>query len=101
MAGDPLPRRIDGKMIGDEVRKLGSDIGPHSVVGRPWLFGRVDVKAGANPEIPRPFGIVRDIVATRAGVRRDEDYPLLGASSAILALFRDICLGAGEAAQIP
>ena len=53
-----LPLHVDREMVGDQRRQLLGDIGPHPVIGRPWLLGRIDVEAGALAEVPGAFSIV-------------------------------------------
>src|SRR5687767_3421651 len=95
----PLPRHIDRKLRLDESRELLGDIGPHAEIGGPRFLRRIDVEARALTEIISL--IVRDSLAARACIRSDKDQPELRAGTAILALFGDIGMGAGEAGQIP
>ena len=71
----------DGKLLGDQFRQFLRDIAPHAVVARERLLRRVDVKAGAKPEIIGAGGIAGHLFAARAGVRRDEDQSEFGAGA--------------------
>ncbi len=51
MAGDPLPAFVDRELRRDQRRQLLGDIGPHPIMAGPRLLGRIDVEAGALPEI--------------------------------------------------
>jgi hypothetical protein len=44
--------------------------------------------------------VVRNMFAARACVWADDDQPELGGDAAVLALFSDVGVGAGEARQI-
>ena len=74
---DGLPVGIDGKLFGDQFRQLFRDIAPHAVIAGERLLRRVDIEAGAEPEIIGILGIARHAFATRTGVRCDEDQPKL------------------------
>src|SRR3546814_17705791 len=88
MTGDPLPRQVGGgKVAQDQRGQFVLDIGAHAIMLRPRLRGRIDVEAGAEPEVPRAVGVVGNPLAARAGVGGDEDNPMLRAGSAIFALF--------------
>src|SRR5205814_1438716 len=92
-------RLIGRELLSDQRRKLLGDIGPHAVMAGPRFLGRVDVEARAQAEI-KSFA-VGDALAARAGVRRNEDEPELGAGGAKFAFLGDVRVGAGEARQVP
>ena len=56
MAGDRLALHVHRELRCHEVRQLLRHIGPHSEIGGPGLLGRIDVEAGAPPEIVAPVG---------------------------------------------
>src|SRR5690349_11189684 len=52
MTGDGLPGFVDRELRRDERRQLLGHIGPHLVMARPGLLGRIDVEARAQAEVP-------------------------------------------------
>src|SRR3546814_1461152 len=89
MTHDRLPIHVGGKFLRDEGRQFFGYIAPHPIVRRKRFLGRIDVKAGAKTEVIGPARIVRDALATRAGVWRHEDEAERRASLPELALLGD------------
>src|SRR5690606_5025684 len=98
-AGAALARHVGGALGRNQLGQFLLDIGAHAEVLRPRLLRRIDVEARAFAEIVA--FIVGNIVTARAGVGRDEDHAAFGAGAAVLALFHDVRVGAGQARQIP
>src|SRR3546814_19310414 len=69
----------------------------HAVVLRPRLARRVDVEAGALAQVVA-VGIGHT-VAARAGVRRDQDDPVLGRVALRAGLGDEVLLVAGQARE--
>ena len=95
---EPLPNHVCGKMFSDQRRKLSFDVAAHAIIGRPRLLRRIDIEAGARPEIIGAVRIVRHILP-RGDVSGDEDKVKLRAGAAKLTLLRG--MGAGQPGKIP
>ena len=92
---------IDGKIFGDQFRQLFRDVAPHAVIAGERLLRRIDIEAGAKPEIVGIDGIAGHAFTARAGVGRNEDQSERGTGTAEFALFRHVGVGAGQAGEIP
>ena len=71
------------------------------IVGGEGRLRRIDIEASPKPKIIGAIGIIGHSFAARRRVGRDEDEAEFSAEAAIFALFRDICMGAGQTRQIP
>lgn len=100
VAEDGLPGHIGWKLLRDQLRQLLSAIGVHPIVGCVRFLRGVDIETGALAELPI-IRFVRDSVSTRAGIRADDDKSQFSGKPAILTLFYNIHMSAGQAGEVP
>ena len=62
----------------DQCRQFLHDIVMHPIVPRPRFLRGIQIKPGAETEVPGAIRIARHVGAARAGVRRNDDQPQLG-----------------------
>src|SRR5690606_2233151 len=96
VVGDGAPVARGGSGF-DPGRQLLDDVVAHPVVPGPRLAGGVDVEARPLAEVVAL--VVGDVVATRAGVRRHQDDPVLGGVALRAGLGDEVLFVAGEPAQ--
>ncbi len=101
VAHDPRRTFRDRKFAGDKRRQFVGDVVVHPVVSRPGFFGGVDVETGAQAEIIGAVGVVRHVVAARAGVGCDDDQPELRRDALETRLRRRVFPCAGQPREVP
>ena len=75
------------------------DIVMHLIMMRPWLLGGVQIKPGAETEIPSLVCIVRNIRTAWAGVRGNDNQTKLGSHAHRTGLLHEVLIGAGQPGQ--
>ena len=98
--GNPLSGQVGRERIADHGRQFGGDIIVHAVVLAPGRFGRVQIETGTQAEIPCAVRIVRHVLASRAGVRRDQHDAKLRCDALGTGLDHEGFFAAGQTGKV-
>src|ERR1700677_1278389 len=82
-------------------RMVAHGIALHPIVPGPGLLRCVEVKSRTQAEIVSTIRVIRHALATRGGVRGDQDQPQFGRGALGAGLYGEVLLGACQSGEEP